>query len=145
MAESVCAAIREFLAERVMDAGYRLRFANASCRCGCTVFALELDEDVGEAAWLCDACRMLYLLSDSGRDQASPQYEGVDCVCTCGNDRLEIVVGVTLYGDKDDFARTAYLGCRCVACNRIACYGSWPRVDHFAAQYFANMTRPRDS
>src|SRR4051812_12573337 len=140
------AAIKEFLAQRVMDTGYATRFAEAVCQCGCRVFSLEVDENVGEAWWFCQACKTVYLLHCVASDESyegSPDYEAVDCVCTCDESNFEIVVGVTLYG-QGDTARTAYIGCRCVACARIECYASWPRVDTPYCQFFDAMKLPRD-
>jgi hypothetical protein len=140
MTESA-AAIREFLAGQAMDTGYATQFADAICQCGCRVFSLEVDEEVGEA-WFCQACNA-YLLHDAdGPDEGSTDYEAVDCVCTCDQDKLEITVGVTLYGQSET-ARTAYVGCKCVACGRIECYASWPQVDAPYPRFFDTMKQPR--
>lgn len=135
------ASIREFLAHEVMDTGYATQFADAVCQCGSRVFSLEVDEEVGEAWWFCQACNAVYQLRDAGTE-GSPKYEAVDCVCTCDQSEFEIVVGVTLYGQSDT-ARTAYIGCRCVACGRIACYAEWPRVDSPYSEFFGTMQQPR--
>src|SRR5262249_9711474 len=111
------------------------------CQCGCRVFSLEVDETVGEACWFCQACDAVPLLRDSATDgpsDGSPEYEAVDCVCPCGQSRFEIVVGVTLYGHSDT-ARTAYIGCRCVACGLLGSYASWSRVDLLSPRFFASM------
>jgi len=145
MSEPDFAAIREFLAHRVMDSGYATRFADAVCQCGGRVYSLEVDEAVGEAWWFCRACNAAYLLHDAAAGESyegSSEYEAVDCACTCNQSGFEIVVGVTLYGQSDT-ARTAYLGCRCVACGRIECYASWPRVDAPYSGFFDTMRRPR--
>jgi hypothetical protein len=149
MSESVfaesAASIPEFLAHRVMDAGFATRFADALCQCGCRVFSLDVDETVGEAWWFCQACDAVYLLHGVATDgpyEGSPEYEAVDCVCTCAQSKFEIVVGVTLYGEGGT-ARTAYIGCRCVACGRVACYASWPRVDMPYSRFFDTMKQPR--
>ncbi len=142
MSESA-AAIREFLSRQVMDTGYATQFADAICQCGCRVFSLDVDEEVGEAWWYCQACNAVYLLHDAGGpDEGSTEYEAVDCVCTCDQDKFEIVAGVTLYG-RSDMARTAYIGCRCVACGRIECYASWPRVDAPYSGFFDTMWQPQ--
>jgi hypothetical protein len=139
------ASIREFLAQRVMDTGYAIRFAEAVCQCGCWVFSLEVDENVGEAWWFCQTCNAVYLLHDVASKEAyegSPDYEAVDCVCMCDQSKFQIVVGVTLYG-QGDTARTTYIGCRCAACGRIECYASWPRVDMPYSRFFDTMRQPR--
>ena len=74
--------------------------------------------------------------------ESSPDYSAVDCVCTCERDKFEIVVGVTLYG-KSDTARIAYIGCKCVACGRVECYASWPRVDAPSQRFFGTMKQPQ--
>lgn len=141
MGEPGFGAIPEFLAHRVMDSGYATRFADALCQCGGRVFSLEVDEEVGEAWWFCRACDAVYQLRDPGAG-GSPGYEPVGCACTCGQSGFEIAVGVTLYGQRDT-ARTAYIGCRCVACGRIECYASWPRVDAPYPEFFGTMQRPQ--
>jgi hypothetical protein len=144
MTEQISAAIRSFLANEAMDTGYAVRFAGASCRCGAAVFTLLVNEDVG-AAWLrCRECATAYALHDPPARPSAGSAEGSaeECVCTCDADEFEVVAGVTLYGQSDT-ARTAYIGCHCVACGHIACYASWPRVDDPYAAFFATMTTPR--
>ena len=141
-------SIRGFLAQRSMDAGYATRFADAICQCGRRVFSLlEVDETHGEASWFCEACDAVYLfhsLPIDGDYRGHPDSDVVDCVCPCGQARFEIVVGVTLYG-RTETARTAYVGCRCVSCGLMGCYGLWPRVDMPYSRFFSNMTnRLRD-
>lgn len=140
MGEPHFAAIREFLAG-VMDSGYATRFADAVCRCGSGVFRVEVDEEVGEAWWLCRACDAAYQLCDPGTG-GSADYDAVDCECTCGESGFEVVASVTLYGEGDT-ARTAYLGCRCAACGRVECYASWPRVDAPYSEFFDTMRLPQ--
>jgi hypothetical protein len=135
------ASIQEFLARRFMDAGDSTRFAEANCQCGCRVFALEVDETVGEACWVCEECGAVYLLHAVGTDEpyvGSPNYMPIDCQCTCGEAAFEIVVGVTLNG-QDEMVQRAYLGGRCRACGLVACYASWPRVEMPNPRFFANM------
>jgi len=145
MTEQTFAAIRSFLANRAMDTGYAVRFADATCRCGSAVFRVAVNEDVG-AAWLyCTACDTSYSLHDvnaRGTSAGSAEDSAEECVCTCDADEFAVVAGVTLYGQSDT-ARTAYIGCHCVACGRIACYASWPRVDDPHAAFFTTMTVPR--
>jgi hypothetical protein len=135
-------SIRELLARRFMDAGYATQFADALCQCGQRVFTLEVDEVVGEACWFCQACEAVYLLHDAADESyaGSPNSDPVDCVCRCEQSRFEIVVGVTLYGQTDT-ARTAYIGCRCVACGLMGCYASWPRVDMPYSRFFSSMRK----
>lgn len=146
MTEQTFAAIRSFLANRAMGAGYAVRFADARCRCGAAHFALTVNEDFG-AAWLfCCACETGYALHDPdtrGSAVDSAEDSADECVCTCDADEFEVVAGVTLYGQSDT-ARTAYVGCRCVACGRIAYYASWPRVDAPHAEFFETMKQPRE-
>jgi hypothetical protein len=132
--------IREFLAE-VMDSGYEIRFADAVCRCGCWAFTVKVDEEVGEARWFCQACRAAYWLHDPGDFGDTPKSAPVDCVCRCEETVFEVVAGVTLYGASDT-ARTAYLGCRCVACGEVACYASWPRIDAPYNEFFDTISHP---
>jgi hypothetical protein len=142
MGEPDFAAILEFLAG-VMDSGYAIQFADASCQCGGRVFSVEVDEKLGEAWWFCRACNSVYRLHDPGRSDDSPDYEAIDCICTCNQSGFEVVVGVTVYG-KSDTARTAYIGCRCVACGRIECYASWPRIDAPYSAFFDTMKQPQE-
>jgi hypothetical protein len=146
MTEQTFAAIRSFLANRVTDRGYAVRFADARCRCGAAHFALTVNEDFG-AAWMrCRACDTKYALHDPdtrGATAGSAEDSADECVCTCDADEFEVVAGVTLYGHGDT-ARTAYVGCRCVACGRIGCYASWPRVDSPFAEFFDTMKQPRE-
>ena len=46
------------------------------------------------------------------------------CHCPCGAEQFEISAGVVLYAGSDD-VKWFYLGCRCVACSLVACYGDW--------------------
>jgi hypothetical protein len=141
------ASIPAFLAQRCMDEGYPTRFADAICQCGGRVFSLTVDETIGEACWFCDGCDAVYLFHSVETDEeyhGSPDSDEVDCVCPCGQDRFEIVVGASLYG-RTESVRMAYIGCRCVACGLMGCYASWPRVDMPYARFFANMAnRLRD-
>ena len=58
--------------------------------------------------------------SDDYMDGAELQDYG----CTCGENSLEITVGVALYEGSDD-VRWLYVGCRCPACGLTGCYGDW--------------------
>jgi hypothetical protein len=146
MTEQTFAAIRSFLANEAMDTGYAVRFAVATCRCGVAVFTLKVNEAVGEAWLRCSACDTTYSLHDATAHRfsaGSAEDSAEECACTCDADEFAVVAGVTLYGQSDD-ARTAYIGCHCVACGRIECYASWPRVDAPHAAFFATMTEPRE-
>lgn len=143
MTEQTFAAIRSFLANEAMDSGYAVRFADASCRCRAAVFTLRVNEDVGAAWFYCTACDTSYSLHDAPARGGSAEDSAEECACTCDADEFEVVAGVTLYGNSDT-ARTAYIGCRCVACGRIACYASWPRVDDPYAAFFSTITEPHE-
>jgi hypothetical protein len=94
MTEQTFAAIRSFLANRVTDRGYAVRFADARCRCGAAHFALTVNEDFG-AAWMrCRACDTKYALHDPdtrGATAGSAEDSADECVCTCDADEFEVV------------------------------------------------------
>lgn len=138
--------------DRICNSYHKLKaFADAVCECGGRVFWLEEDDDIGEAVWCCRACEAMYLFHDHGPDgyyEGNEASDPRDCVCLCDERAqayFEITVGVGFYGGGDDFVRDLYIGCRCVACSRIACYSHWVRVDMPSQRVFANMrNRLRD-
>ena len=50
------------------------------------------------------------------------ELEGGQCVC--GKSHFENSVGVSVYKGTED-VRWLYVGCRCVACGLMGCYGEW--------------------
>lgn len=98
------------------------QFADARCGCDCTTFRLRMDEDEGAAVRVCIACGHEHPIGDSDEylNEASLQ----DLECVCGENGLEITVGVSLYDGSDD-VRWLYVGGRCPACGLTGCYGDW--------------------
>jgi hypothetical protein len=99
-----------------------LQFADATCGCGGTRFALKLDDTEGAAVRTCAACGSEHAMGDS--DEYLDQAELEECACPCGAEAFEIAVGLALYDDSDD-VRWLYLGCRCTQCGLTAVYGDW--------------------
>lgn len=97
-------------------------FADAACICGNKTFVLFLDDDEGAAVRVCLACEIRHFISDSEDYAEDAKLE--QCECPCGKGDFEITAGVALYGESDD-VKWLYLGCRCVACGLVACYGDW--------------------
>ncbi len=97
-------------------------FEDAVCECGTKVFRLLLDDNVGAAVRRCSACSVEHPIGDSGDYLADAELE--ECACPCGNEDLEITVGVSLYDESED-VKWIYVGCRCPACGLVAVYGDW--------------------
>jgi hypothetical protein len=103
--------------------GYLARhFADAICTCGGRKFRLALDENEGAAVRSCDACGDEHPIGDSAEYLEDAELE--ECSCPCGNDNLEITVGVALFEQSND-VRWMYVGCRCPECSLAAVYGDW--------------------
>ena len=98
------------------------QFADAVCQCGAKTFRLRLDDNEGAAIRSCSSCGGEHPIGDS--DEYLHDAELQECECPCGNDVLEITVGVSLYDESED-VRWLYLGCRCPACGLTAVYGDW--------------------
>ena len=117
------ADIRDELLRYSQVNGYRIHhFADAKCACGGSTFQLKLDDNEGAAVRHCAACSQKHPVGDSADflDDAELQ----ECACPCGDEELEITVGVSLYADSED-VRWLYLGCRCPSCGLTAVYGDW--------------------
>ena len=97
-------------------------FADAVCVCGNTTFALSLDDDEGAAVRVCARCEREHPIGDSA-DYFEDAELG-ECACPCGGEQFEISAGVALYAESDN-VKWFYIGCRCVACELVACYGDW--------------------
>lgn len=97
-------------------------FAEAICSCGGNVFRLQLDDAAGAAVRRCVACKKRHAIGDSGEFLEDATLD--DCACPCGNEELELTVGVSLYRGSED-VRWLYLGCRCPRCSLTAVYGDW--------------------
>jgi len=97
-------------------------FSDAMCPCGSRAFRLCLDESAGAAVRQCADCGAQHPIGDSGDYLDDAALEA--CGCPCGNDDLEISVGVSLHKGSDD-VRWLYLACRCPQCRLIAVYGDW--------------------
>ena len=98
------------------------QFADARCGCGSSTFRLRMDENEGAAVRVCAACAEEHSIGDS--EEYLEEAELQDHGCHCGEDALEITVGVSLYDGSDD-VRWLYVGCRCPACGLTGCYGDW--------------------
>ena len=104
-------------------AGYPAEhYADARCGCGESRFRLELDEDQGVAVRICAACAVRHIMADGSEYLENAELQ--TCSCTCEADVFEITVGVALYEDSED-VRWLYVGCRCVSCGLLGCYGDW--------------------
>ena len=104
--------------------GYPLEhFTDAVCVfCSGKTFALLLDDEEGVAQRVCANCKNEHFIGDSADYLEEAELE--QCGCPCGADEFEVTVGVALYKGSDD-VKWLYLGCRCVACELVACYGDW--------------------
>jgi hypothetical protein len=81
-----------------------------------------MDEHEGAAVRICNSCGDEHAIGDS--DEYLDGADLQDYECNCGEEALEITVGVALYEGSDD-VRWIYVGCRCPACGLIGCYGDW--------------------
>jgi hypothetical protein len=98
-------------------------FADAICICGGKVFGLLVDDTQGVASRVCVVCDAeSHPIGDSA--DYLDEAEEEECACPCGEEALEITVGVSLYAESED-VRWLYLGCRCPACGLTAVYGDW--------------------
>ncbi len=97
-------------------------FSDAICKCGAHQFRLALDEAEGAAVRRCVSCGGEHPIGDSGGYLENAELE--ECGCPCGNDDLEITVGVALYDQSND-VRWLYVACRCPKCSLAAVYGDW--------------------
>lgn len=111
-------------------------YADAVCTCGGKQFTLELDENVGAAVRTCVACENEHLIGDSAEYIAEADLEERECIC--GGEVFEITAGVSLYQDSED-VRWFYLGCRCVACGVLGCYGDWKNEFNGYQQLLMNV------
>ena len=103
--------------------GYPIEhFADAVCVCGGKTFALRLDDDGGVAIRVCAGCGNEHPIGDSEDYQEDAELE--ECQCPCGEEKFEITAGVALYRKSED-VKWFYLGCRCLKCELVACYGDW--------------------
>ena len=116
--------IRAEIVRYSKEVGYLAEhFADAVCPCGGRVFALYLDDTAGVASRVCVACDAeAHPIGDSAEFMDEAEEE--ECACPCGEEALEITVGVSLYDDSED-VRWLYVGCRCPKCGLTAVYGDW--------------------
>ncbi len=115
--------IREQLSDYSRANAYPIEhFADAICVCGGTIFVLFLDDNEGAAKRVCVACQNEHPIGDSEDYLEEAALEEAECPCGAGE--FEITAGVALYR-QSDAVKWFYLGCRCVACGLVACYGDW--------------------
>jgi hypothetical protein len=113
---------REIQRYSKLNGYFALHFADAMCSCGGQTFRLSLDENEGAAIRQCAQCGARHPIGDS-RDYLDHAVLE-ECGCPCGNDDLEISIGVSLYENSEDVC-WLYLGCRCPQCNLTAVYCDW--------------------
>lgn len=117
------ADIREELRRYCEQNGYPAEhFADAIGACGAKIFRLSLDDTEGAAVRTCVACADAHPIGDSA-DYLENAEIG-ECACPCGDEDLELSVGVALYEESED-VRRIYVRCRCVKCGLTAVYGDW--------------------
>ncbi len=117
------ADIREELAAQSGIDGYPVEhFADAICQCRGHIFKLFIDDDEGAAIRECVSCKQRHPMGDSEDNLEDASLS--QCECPCGNDALEVTVGVALHEGRED-VRWLYMGCRCPRCGLVACYGDW--------------------
>jgi hypothetical protein len=117
------ADIRTYLSEFSKANKYLCEhYADAACKCGSSVFKLDLDDDEGAAVRCCPKCGLEHPIGDSANYLDVASLEARECLC--GNGIFEITIGVALYRDSDD-VKWIYVGCRCVSCCLVGCYGHW--------------------
>jgi len=97
-------------------------FAEAVCVCGGCRFRLTVDDTEGAAVRECVSCGHKHPVGDSAEYLEDAELE--ECECPCGQAAFELTVGVALYPKSED-VRWIYLGCRCVGCGLVGCYGDW--------------------
>lgn len=97
-------------------------FADAVCVCGSRHFRLSVDDTEGVAVRHCAVCGHEHPIGDSADYLEDAELE--ECKCPCGHGIFELTVGVALYSESEA-VRWLYLGCRCVVCGLVGCYGDW--------------------
>jgi hypothetical protein len=129
--------IREELGRYSSANGYVAHhFADATCGCGSNLFRLSLDDTEGAAVRICGACATEHAIGDS--DEYLDDAELEECACPCGNEELELTVGVSLYAESED-VRWLYVGCRCPKCGLTAVYGDWKNEFNGYRELLANV------
>ncbi len=100
-----------------------VRFSAAQCvRCRGDTFRLTTDDDCGVAIRTCAACGAEAFIGDSAEyvEEAEPETS----VCLCGNEHLELTLGVALYADTND-VRWCYIGARCPKCELVGVFSDY--------------------
>jgi hypothetical protein len=114
--------LRKYLERYTSQAYAAQEFRNAKCTCGSEEFRLDCDDDEGTARRTCSRCKQEHFICDSEEywDGAEPDQ----CICICEKSIFNIMVAFALYPESDD-VKWMYIGCRCVACGILGCYGDW--------------------
>ena len=105
------------------------------CECGGATFRLLADDIEGAAVRRCTDCQHEHTIGDSARYLVGAELE--QCECPCGDDRFQLVVGVSHYPGSTD-VRWAYLGARCSECSLVGCYADWKSESGDSTTYLDN-------
>lgn len=113
---------RAFLLEYASNNFLPELFVEPVCECGHRTLLLQVCTFAGVAVRTCLECGEDHTMFDGA--SYLNEAELLHAVCVCENEEFEITAGIALYSDKSS-VRWLYVGGRCVACNRLACYGDW--------------------
>jgi hypothetical protein len=103
-------------------------YADAVCLCSSKAFRLLLDPEFAVAVRICIHCKAKHLIGESLYSEEYLDYaQAKECECLCGSGAFEITAGVALRENSGDVG-WLYIGCRCINCGLIACYGDWEIV-----------------
>ncbi|WPB79104.1 hypothetical protein KYC5002_08075 [Archangium violaceum] len=98
------------------------RMDDLKCECGSERLGLRVDNEEGAAIQVCAACQRQTPIGDSADYLEDAELE--ECECVCGGAQFELATGAAFYKDSTHI-RWFYVGCRCVACGLVGCYGDW--------------------
>jgi hypothetical protein len=98
------------------------RVTDLQCECGSKRLGLLMDDEEGAAVQVCAACQRQTPIGDSADYLEDANLVTRECVC--GGLQFEISTGAAFYKDSTDI-QWFYVGCRCVACGLVGCYGDW--------------------
>ena len=98
-------------------------FRLSRCRCGETIFHLEVEQDEGVAKRSCAKCRAEYLICDSAENyEPGMKLRKFKCVCKAA--LANVGVSFALY-EGSEAIRWLWVGHRCVSCGVLGSMAEW--------------------
>ena len=96
------------------------QFDEIICECGATRFEMFSDDDEGGCGLICQECGAGLSIMDSADYMENPLKN----TCSCGNEILHVVQGLSFYDDSND-VRWVYVGAECDKCDVKGVYVDW--------------------